>query len=381
MKFSINRQVFIKHLSDVQRAISSKTAIPILTGIKLTLTNDSLFLLGSDANISIEKKIDVTDEKNELTIEQTGALVLPSRFFGEIIKKLSSKTFTLTVVDHNKVEITSGQSIFVINGVDAQLYPAIEHIEKTEQNTIQLDAFLLKNVLSQTIIAVAQNELKPIFTGIHIIIEKNTLTAIATDTHRMSKRVITLQTNNDDFTFSCTIPAKSLNELTKIVADDDTLTVTFTDNKVLFVSENLYFYSRLLEGNYPDVSRLLKQEMKSHLYLNASAFLQAVDRVSLLSTENKIDYITLNISEANGLLYSENSEIGYVEEAIEFSNYTGESIKISFNPNYMKDALRVLSQQNIVISLLDNGRPFTLKEENDTQNSFIQLITPVRTRE
>lgn len=381
MKFSINKTQFLKHLTDVQRSITSKSTIAILTGIKLNVTKDSIYLTGSDANISIEKIILESDEKNQLTIEKTGKIVLPARFFIEIIKKLPLEIVDIILLDNYKIQIKSGKSIFNINGLDADLYPIIDNIESTDANTIQLPTFLFKTVLSQTIIAAATNEHRPILTGIHLQIENGQLIATATDSHRMSKRIVQLPNLSKEVSYSCIIPARSLNELTKIISDDDHLTMVLSDTKVLFISENLYFYSRLLEGNYPDVSRLLTQTMSTQLFVSANEFLHIVERVAILSTEGKNDFVTLEILDDKTIkLFSESSEIGYVEETLSIEEFSGSTLKIAFNPNYMKDALRVLSGHDVIIGLIDEGRPFTLKAKTDNENQFIQLITPIRTR-
>lgn len=380
MKFSINQTQFLKHLTDVQRAISSKTAIAILTGIKLNVTKDSIYLTGSDSNILIEKIILESDDKNQLTIEKTGKIVLPARFFIEIIKKLPSEKIDIELLDNYKIQIKSGKSIFNINGLDADLYPIIDNIESND-DTIQLPTFLFKTVLSQTMIAAATNEQRPILTGIYLQIQNGELIATATDSHRMSKRVVQLPNLSKNINYSCIIPARSLNELTKIISDDDHLTMVLSDTKVLFISENLYFYSRLLEGSYPDVSRLLTQTMSTQLVVSANEFLHIVERVAILSTEGKNDFVTLEILDDKTIkLFSESSEIGYVEETLNIEEFTGSTLKIAFNPNYMKDALRVLSGHEVTIGLIDEGRPFTLKAKNDNENQFIQLITPIRTR-
>lgn len=379
MKFSINRLIFLKNLTDVQRAISSKTTIPILTGIKLLLKNGDLLLTGSDASISIERIISSEIEENDLTIFQEGQIVLPSRFFGEIIKKLPDETVTISLLDNNKVEIISGKSDFIINGIDAQLYPIIQNIETEEHNTIQIPTQLFKNVLSQTIIAASTSEQRPILTGIHLVIKNKQLIAVATDSHRMSRRIVDLPNISSDFEQTCTIPAKSLIELSRTLTDEEYVTMSISENKVLFTTETLYFYSRLLEGVYPDVSRLLHNHYPYKLVLNATTFLQSVERVSLLSVEGKNDFITLHFNNSV-TLSSESSEIGRVVEDIEYITLDSEPVKISFNPNYMKDSLKILNGQDIEISLQEEGKPFLIKQVGEDSEKFIQLITPIRTR-
>ena len=143
MKFSINRNVFIKTLNDVQRAISAKTTIPILTGLKLVLSQEGLTLTGSDADISIEATLASNDEKNQLVVEEAGAIVLPARFFSEIVKKLPEDQMTIAVGDNFQTTIRSGKSEFTINGLDANSYPHLPEI--AGQNPFSTSTDVLNN--------------------------------------------------------------------------------------------------------------------------------------------------------------------------------------------------------------------------------------------
>ena len=123
MKVTLNRAVFIQELATVQRAISSKTTIPILTGVKIDLKEKGLTMTGSNADISIETFLESDNEKAEMQIESTGAIVLQARFFSEIVRKLPETTFTMEVLENNQVAITSGKANFIVNGLDAENYP------------------------------------------------------------------------------------------------------------------------------------------------------------------------------------------------------------------------------------------------------------------
>jgi len=123
MKFTINRQAFTAELNNVSRAISSKTTIPILTGLKIVASDAGLLLTGSNADISIESLIRADDPDVGLSIDEPGSIVLTARFFGEIVKKLPEKELTVTVKDGFQTEITSGAASFNINGQDANNYP------------------------------------------------------------------------------------------------------------------------------------------------------------------------------------------------------------------------------------------------------------------
>lgn len=382
MKFTINRSKFTKSLTDVLRAISSRTTIPVLTGVKMTIDQSGLLLSGSDSDISIEIFIPVSDEDNQLEVIKEGGIVLPARIFNEIVRKLSDEKLTIEVGDNFQTSITSAHAAFNINSIDVDNYPNFPVIDSNE--VITLPTTLFKQVIQHTVIATSTQESRPILTGVNITIENGQLKAVATDSHRLSQRIIpiTVPESLKDKSYKVIIPGKSLTELSKIIEDQDTIEMMVTQNQVLFKAENLYFYSRLLEGYYPDTNRLIPANSATELTINANDLLQATDRASLLSHEGKNNVIKLSISDNHVELSGNSPEIGTVEEELEYIEAKGDSLVISFNPDYLKDALRTFGHQNVIIGFTAPIRPFTVVPADDNteiSQSFIQLITPVRT--
>ena len=382
MKFSINRQAFLKNLADVQRAIPSKTTIPILTGIKLVVSQEGITLTGSDSEVSIEIFLPVEHEELQLSIHETGSIVLPARFFGEIVKKLPQNTFTLETNDQLQATITAGSAAFTLNGLSAHDYPQLPEVEKDHVLTLPVPLF--RQVILQTSIAVSTAESRPILTGIHMVIANNQLKAVATDSHRLSQRIIPLEMpeTSNALTFEITLPGKTLIELSRIIDGLETIDFAITENQVLFQTETLSFYSRLLEGRYPDTDRLINNQFNTAITVVASDLVAAVDRASLMSHTDKNNIATLSITENRILLTGNSPEIGKVEEEITVENYEGASLDVSFNPDYLKDALRLFGSSEATIQFLEANRPFTLTlkdNHSDIPYSFIQLVTPVRT--
>lgn len=378
MKFTINRAAFLKELNNVSRAISSKTTIPILTGLKLVADDSGLTLTGSDADISIEALIHADDPDNQLAIESTGAIVLPARFFGDIVKRLPEDNMTLDVTEGFQTEITSGSASFTINGLDANNYPRLPEIDATDAITLSGDVF--RELINQTVIAVSTQESRPILTGVHFTLVDDQLLAVATDSHRLSQRKITLP-KSASATYDVIIPGKSLTELSRMISDDNPdVEMRLSDNQVLFTIGDSLFYSRLLEGNYPDTSRLIPKEATTSAEFDAESLLASVERASLLSHEsrNNVVKLTLNSADAKATIFGNSPDVGNVEEDLTPKELTGDELEISFNPDYMKDALRSFGQTEIRIAFTSPLRPFTLVPTEDSEN-FIQLITPVRT--
>ncbi|UCN17501.1 DNA polymerase III subunit beta [Limosilactobacillus reuteri] len=379
MNFTINRSAFISQLNNVLRAISSKTTIPILTGLKMVVNEDNIVLTGSNSDITIESVINANDADNDLTIEETGAIVLPARFFSDIVKKLPDKKVTIEVTSGFQADITSGSAKFQINGQDAENFPHLPEIETNKSVTLPND--ILKEVIRQTVIAVSKQESRPILAGVHMTLKDGVLTAVATDSHRLAQRKVVLENIDNGIDFDVIIPGKSMEELSGMISDvHEDVQMQVTENQVLFIFGNTHFYSRLLEGNYPETSQLIPQTADTTVELEAGAFLSSIERASLLSHESRNDVVKLSLKPSENLvrISGDSPDIGTVEEEVVTSALNGNDLEISFNPNYMKDALRSFGQATIKISFTSPLRPFTLVPTEDQEN-FVHLITPVRT--
>ncbi|HIZ53898.1 DNA polymerase III subunit beta [Enterococcus eurekensis] len=375
MKLTLNRNAFIQELQTVQRAIATKTTINILTGVKMDLTNQGLTLTGSNAEISIESFLSVEDETAQMQIEKTGSIVLQARFFSEIIRRLPEEDFTLEVLEQNQVKITSGKAYFTVNGLDSENYPHLPIIDTPNQ--IQIPIQVLNKLISETVFSVSQHESRPILTGVHFVLSNEVLLAVATDSHRLSQRKIPLTNTSEQF--DIVIPGKSLIELSRSLSDEEgVVSIRIMDNQVLFETEGMKFYSRLLEGAYPDTNRLIPTNFNTTIEFEGKEFLAAIDRASLLSHEGRNNIVRLHIADDGVILYGNSPEIGKVEESLNYNQVSGEPLDISFNPDYMKAALRAFGDTTINIQFISAIRPFIL-EPSEGQGEFVQLITPVRT--
>ncbi|WP_282141047.1 DNA polymerase III subunit beta [Cytobacillus oceanisediminis] len=377
MRFIIQRDRLVQSVQDVMKAVTSRTTIPILTGIKIVASEEGVTLTGSDSDISIESFIPKEEAGDEIVeIKQAGAIVLQAKFFSEIVKKLPTDTVEISVENHLQTVIRSGKSEFNLNGLDAEEYPHLPQIE--EENVFKIPTDLLKAMVRQTVFAVSTSETRPILTGVNWKVENGTLTCIATDSHRLALRKAQIETNASE-SYNVVIPGKSLSELSKILDDNnDLIDIVITENQVLFKAEHLLFFSRLLEGNYPDTSRLIPSDSKTDVIVNTKEFLQAIDRASLLAKEGRNNVVKLSTIDDGVIEISSNTpEIGKVVEEVQSKSVEGEELKISFSAKFMMDALKALEGSEITISFTGAMRPFIIKPLND--ESILQLILPVRT--
>ena len=377
MRFIIQRDHLVQSVQDVMKAITSRTTIPILTGIKIVASEEGVTLTGSDSDISIESFIPKEeDDKEIIEIKQPGSIVLQARFFSDMVKKLPSDFVEIEVQNHLQTVIRSGNSEFDLIGLDAEEYPHLPQIE--EENVFKIPTDLLKAMIRQTSFAVSTSETRPVLTGVNWKVENNELYCIATDSHRLAQRKAKIEMETPA-NYNVVIPGKSLNELSKILADNsESIEIVITENQILFKAKHLLFFSRLLEGNYPDTSRLIPSESKTDIVLHTKEFLHAIDRASLLAREGKNNVVKLMTLQDQLIEISSNTpEVGKVVEEMKGISMDGEELKISFSAKYMMDALRAIEGNEIKITFTGAMRPFVLYPIND--DSTLQLILPVRT--
>ncbi|EPD51512.1 DNA polymerase III, beta subunit [Paenisporosarcina sp. HGH0030] len=377
MKFEIKRERLLDGLNDVMKAVSSKTTIPILTGIKLELTEEGLHITGSDSDITIQTFIKAEENGEQvINIFENGTIVLQARMFNEIVRKLPTNAVEIEVNEQNRTHIRSGKSEFHLIGLDASDYPLLPEIQDNRQFSIPAD--LLKSTIRETVFAVSTSETRLVLTGVHWQLKSGVLQCVATDSHRLARRKMNLKQLPEE-EFSVVIPGKSLSELNKVIADSSQpVHIMMTQQQVLFKTEGVLFYSRLLEGNYPDTSRLIPNEYNTTISLDGKALLQAIDRASLLAREERNNIVRLTSLGGNVIEISSSSpEVGQVEEEIQATSIEGEELKISFSAKYMMDALKAFGGHDIKVQFTGTMRPFILNSVHD--DAVLQLIVPVRT--
>lgn len=378
MQITVQREKLVTAVSHVMKAVSTRTTIPILTGIKLKADEEGLTLTASDSDISIEVHIPL-EESDEwgVTVHLPGSVVLPARIFSEIVRKLPGSEVHLLVDERLVTLIQSGHAEFTINGMNASDFPQFLQIEEDKIFSIPSD--LIKTMVRQTVFAVSTSEMRPILTGVMWSLEEGQLKFVSTDSHRLASRIAVVECSHDLRFHNIVVPGKSCNELVKILDDDQTpIDIIVGENQILVRSKNILFYSRLLEGTYPDTSRIIPQGSKTEMVLNTKEFLQSIERASLLSREGKSNVVKLaTLADGNVEISSNAPEIGKVTEIVYPVSLNGEELKISFNAKYMIDALRSIDSSEIRASFTGAMSPFIIRP---TDNEWIlHLILPVRT--
>ncbi|MGT2926416.1 DNA polymerase III subunit beta [Streptococcus cuniculipharyngis] len=376
IQFSINKTFFLQALTITKRAISSKNAIPILSSLKLEVSAEGITLTGSNGQISIEHAIHQDNENAGLLITSPGSILLEANFFINIVSSLPDVTLDFQEIEHHQVVLKSGKSEITLKGKDVDQYPRLQ--EMTAKNPLTFDTKLLKTLISETAFAASTQESRPILTGVHFVLtNQKEFKAVATDSHRMSQRQLTLDKAGDDF--DVVLPSRSLRELSAVFTEDiESIEVFFSANQMLFRTDNISFYTRLLEGTYPDTDRLLIADFETELICRTTTLRSAMERAFLVSNASQNGTVKLEIRNQLVTAHVNSPEVGKVNEEIDTEGLTGGDLTISFNPTYLIEALKALKSETVKIRFISPVRPFTLTPGDDSEN-FIQLITPVRT--
>ena len=377
MNFRINCDELLSKLNIIQKALPSKTSMPVLMGIKIDVTKDYMLLTTCNGDITIQSKID----GDKIEINEVGRCLVNGKFLIDIIRKINSKKIEMFVHENKLLIIKSERSEFKLNIMTYEDYPNIKFVNEKNKSLqpIELESFPFRTSVKEILFATAVNEKRPILTGVLLSNENNTLTFIATDSYRLSKKEIKLDNVND---FRMVIPSKSLKELLAILEDYEGNIKCYIDNsKVLFEIRNTYFETRLLEGNYPDTSRIIPSEFSLTTRFNRDEIMQAIDRVSLLSPQDKErNYSIVKFGVTNNRtieISSSNQEIGdATEQIIPIDNIEGPVLKIGFNSRYLTDAIRSLPSSDVTIKFTGEIKPFVVCS-NEYPN-LLHVILPVK---
>lgn len=378
MNFTINRDILLENLNNISRGLPQKSPMPVLTGIKIEVTNTDIYMTSSNIDISVQ--VIISDKS--LKITTPGKTVIPGTFFIDIIRKVNSKEVTLSLIEDKILVIKADKAEYKLHVMEYVDYPQIDFVALI--NPITIEAPVIKNIIRQTVFATSSSEKKPILTGVNMQMNNNVLTAVATDSYRLSKVIIPA---TGDFTdFNITIPNKSLNEIAKSIDTfEDCLEMYLSEKNMLIKFKNVLFQTRLLEGTFPDTSRLIPSSFPINIKFNKEELLGSVERVSLLSPRDKekdreITYSIIKLvfkDDQTVEISTENSQIGDAkEEIIPLGIKTNDTLKIAFSSRYLVESLRSFNSHEITLNFLESVRPFVLTSEEEP--NLCQLILPVR---
>ena len=356
MKFSCNQQTLSKALNTVSKAVTSRTTIPILKGIRLEVDDkNTLKLSASDLDLSIERKM-------EIAAEETGSVVVSAKLFSDIIRKLPNEEIQIEEMEDNNIVIKCLASEF----------PDIGEIKEEKQ--ILIDKDILKDMIKKTSFAASIDESKGIIVGVLIEMEEDSLNMAALDGFRMA---ITREAMINEEKKKIIISARILNEINKIMIENEEnkdIFIILEDKKALFLIGETKIALRLLEGEFIKYKEILPKEKQCKVIINRVDLLNSIERASLLAKEGKNNLIKMSIFRDKMIIRSR-SEEGNVKEEI-FVDKDGTDLDIGFNSKYILDVLKVVNDEEIVMEFNTSVSPCMIKPMEG--NAYEYLVLPVR---
>ena len=363
MIFICEKQKLQEGILITQKAITGKSTMPILEGIYINATKEGLTLVGSDMDVSIETKVDAD-------VLEEGRVVIDSKIFGEIIRKLPNSDIRIEIIENNTVQITCQKSVFNVVYMEATDYPSLPSID--ENKKIEVPQNILKNMIKSTSFAIAQDETRPILQGILFEIKNRKLNLVALDGYRLA---IKSEYLDSDFDIEVVIPGKTLNEVSKILEDIDSIVnITFSNNHILFNLKQTKIISRLLDGKFVNYNSLLPQEHKLVMSVDKQQLQNGIERASLMAKEGNSNLINLDIKE-DTLVITSNSQLGKVREEVSI-NLQGEGFQIAFNSRYLLDVLKNMEDDEVVMEMTSSVTPCVIKSKQT--DAYKYLVLPVR---
>lgn len=363
MIFICEKQKLLDAILITQKAITGKSTMPLLEGIYLNAEKEGVTLIGSDMDISIQTKI-------EADVLEEGKVVIDSKIFGEIIRKLPNSEVKIEILQNDTVQITCEKSVFNVVYMNADDYPSLPEVDSN--NSLDFPQNILKNMIKGTSFAIAQDEARPILQGILFQIKEKQLHLVALDGYRLAIRTEYVDNDSD---MEVVIPGKTLNEVSKILEDsDEQVSINFTANHILFNLGNTKIISRLLEGNFVNYKSLLPQEHKILVSVNKQQLQNGIERASLMAKEGNSYLIKLDIKN-DTIVITSNSQLGKVREEVSVE-LQGDEIEIAFNSRYLLDVLKNLEDDTIYMEMTSSVSPCVIRSEKS--NNYKYLVLPVR---
>lgn len=363
MKIICNTQQLAEAVSNTQKAVMTKTTMPILEGILLKTEENSLRLTGYDLEIAIVTNI-------EAQIIEPGELIINAKVFSDIIRHIPYDQTIIEAGEDLNCKIYCGNIEYKMTGIDPKEYPELV----VPDNTIEtkFPGRTLKDMIRKTIFSVAVTDLRMIHKGIKFEIHPGELRLVAIDSHRIAIRSEFMETQN---TLEFVVPSKTMNELMRLIPDDDSFVEFILDkSRILFKTSGYTIVSRLLEGEFMKYGSIIPKTFNSMIEVETEPLIRSLERVSLIINERFKAPLKMEFQE-NNIRVSASTALGAATDMID-ATVDGDELEIGIQSRYILDALRACEQEKINIKLVNPLSPVCITPTDGEQ--YLYLILPVR---
>jgi DNA polymerase-3 subunit beta len=366
MKVSCARDELLSTLQAVSRVASTRSAIQALSGVQLVAAADGTELRATDMEVGLRVPL-------AAQVERDGTVVLPARLLVDVVRALPSSNVTLELrAAEQDVELSAGAATFRIRTLRGEDFPPLPDPGGDTEVEVPAEAFV--TTVNRVARSASRDETRPVLTGILVTADGDALRMVATDSYRLSVKETKLEQPLSS-SFEANVPARALQELTRIVQTGDTgaLSIGVRQNQVVFRAGGTVLSSRLIEGQFPNYRQLLPETYEHELTVSASELAEVVRRIALLAQKNA----PLRMAFAPGevTVSAQTPDVGEARESLPIP-FQGEPLEIGFNPEFLRDGLESIDEGDLVLKLISPVRPGLI--ESADGDGFLYLVMPIR---
>ncbi len=365
MKFSIQREALLKPLQHVIGVVERRQTLPVLGNVLLNATKKNVKLTATDLEVELQAQVNVA-------VTEIGDITLPARKLLDICRTLPEEAQLDISVKKDRCLVSSGKSRFTLSTLPATEFPVIDKLKTPRKFSLPENE--LHRLLENTGFAMAQQDVRYYLNGLMLEPTGKLLRAVATDGHRLALCDLAASVGDGE-SQQVIVPRKGVQELQRLLEhSDNDVSVEISSNHIRITTAELRFTSKLIDGRFPDYTRVIPKSLDKQLLINRDLLRQALTRTSILSNE-KYRGIRLDISKNNVKIQAHNPEQEEAVEELEV-DYSGDSIETGYNISYLIEAARVVSNENIELNLQGNDGICIIKQPEDSRSTW--LVMPMR---
>ncbi|HEY2492644.1 MAG TPA: DNA polymerase III subunit beta [Paenibacillus sp.] len=367
MKISIDKHILYKPLEYAAKFLPKKSSLPILDELLFEATPEGLFITGGNSVQFIRTKI----EPDDYQLIKPGSTTIPGSRIVEIVKVMKGVIDIET--SGSETEIRNGRKKYDLPSLDTEEYP--EFVEDSGGEYVELEGKVLKVLVKETAYAASDSETTPILTGLRFKIQNDIINVTSTDRHRLSSSV-QLSTNLQEM--QIVIGAKSMSDLMILIAPEDKISIKLVKTKLMVKTKDFVFCSRVLEGVYPDVDRIVPTSYLSTLKVNREELIEALQSVKIIVKGEKSKLTRMYVGDSVELKAVAEG-VGKANEFVDLISLQGEGFKIAFNGEYVLEAAESIKSNELIIGYSGATSPILIKDADDERN--YRIVLPYRTTE
>jgi DNA polymerase-3 subunit beta len=368
MRFKCDRTTLVDKLTVLARGVSTRSALPVLSGVLLQAHDGRLDLFSTDMELSIKATL-------ATTVERDGEVVVPARLFADIVKNLPGDDVVVETGE-GAVRVAAGRATFSLNSWVASDFPQTSRFETAGGFVVGREPFTA--TLSKVGRAASRDETRPILTGVLVTIAGGVLKMVATDSYRLSVKETSLSPAATEAEITAIVPVKALNEVARLAGAQSggDIEIVIGENQALFhlsaADGDIWISSRLIDGQFPNYKQLLPESFDHAVIITKETFLAAARRVSLMAQKNTP--LRLGFAAGKLTLRAITQDVGQAEELLDIE-YAGDAFEIGFNPSFLIDGVDSIDGDDVTLKFINPLRPGLI---SGLDGGFLYLIMPIR---